>query len=277
MPLTGLLSPTQPLLNNYAYGSFTNSGPVTALGSALKVWLTADDHGTARMTDDGAGLISSWTSKDGSALTVTATLTARPTWSASGITSPTGNNVAALTFDGVANCLVSTTLTNVPTGSTARHIFALVRQDDLATSSLAIIKYGVGAATSCSLQKNGTTFPTLAVSDGTTTTATSRPEFYGVHACKSFWGSTTQQATFDGLPKVSGTIAALSTGTTRLRVGAGIAASAANFYVGAIRHIFITTTLTALQEMQLEAWMLWDCGWQRLRLPTWHPFRDRRP
>ena len=47
--------------------------------SVLKAWWNADDHGTSYMTDDGAGLISSWIDRIGN-VAVTGTTTQRPTW-----------------------------------------------------------------------------------------------------------------------------------------------------------------------------------------------------
>jgi hypothetical protein len=70
------------------------------------------------MTDDGSGVISAWVDKVG-AMSVTAATTARPTWTVGALTSPTGNAKSGLTFDGTANCMVSTDLSTLPTGTTA--------------------------------------------------------------------------------------------------------------------------------------------------------------
>jgi hypothetical protein len=267
-----------PTLNNYAYGSFTNSGPVTALGSALKAWLTADDHGTARMTDDGSGLISSHTSKDGSALTVTATTTARPTWTSNAISKPDGGSVAGMTYDGVANTMTSTTLTNIPTGSTAGGIMVVGKQPAVAASVQNFAIYGgTAASTTRSTQTSATGFASL--SDNTTVLTDSHLKFLGPFVLSGNWSGTTETGRIQGLifnPETT-TIATLATGTTRLRIGARNQVAADRFANVVIRHVFIYTTLTALQNLQLEGWAAWDMGWHRYILPSTHPFRDRRP
>ncbi len=264
----------------YAYGSFTSQGPVTALGASLKAWLDPDDHGTARMTDDGAGAISSHTSKDGSALTVTAATTARPTWSASAISGPPGS-FAGLTFDGVANCLVSTTLTNIPTGSTAGEIWVLVNSTQAPGTASYVV--GCGGVPSTAISRNirhsGATPSRVVISDGPTLitdAAAGNPSFQGVHVVSGNWSGTTEAGSIDGvlLRPESATIASLTTSTTRIRIGSDNAATAANFFGGVVRHVFIVTTLTALQRQQLPAWSLWDVGY---RPPQSSPFRSRRP
>lgn len=281
MSLALLMRPTLPLLNNYAYGSFTAAGPVTALGSALKAWLTADDHGTARMTDDGSGLISSWTSADGSALTVTAATTARPTWSASAISRPSGGSVSGLAFDGTANCMVSTTLTNIPTGSTAGEVWISGTQE--LTSAIAtsrnIIAYGAFVSSQGRILIRSTNSTALIVQDQTVNLIDTRFDFFGPFIIGGMWAGTLQSGRKNGLPTnpETATISTLNTGTVRLRLGANDNTSAAGFHQGVIRHVLITTTLTALQRLRLEAWLAWDMGWQRYRLPSTHPFRDRRP
>lgn len=263
-------------LNNYAYGSFTSQGPLVALGASLKARLTADDHGTARMTDDGSGLISSWTSNDGAALTVTAAGTARPTWSASAISSPTGNTYPGIIFDGVANCFVSTTLTNIPTGAAAGEIWILFSHTSTGVGNLC----GYGANSSGQRRTLLiTSSRTPQVTDGSVMTDDTHLTPGGVHVLGGFWSGTTQGGQFDGLPLTDGIeiIASLSTGTTRLRIGASLAVSPATFLTGIVCEVLITTLLTSLQRMQLEAYLLRKVGWHRYRLPNNHPFYNLAP
>lgn len=265
-------------LNNYAYGSFTALGPLAALGSSLKAWLSADAHGTARMTDDGSGLISSHTSEDGSALTVTAATTARPTWLSNAISSPNGNSYSGLSFDGLANCFISTTLTNIPTGATSGEIHILATGVSGAATRVAV---GYGAATAGQGRRLfKITNNQLRLDDVTTSVLT---DVSGVISSQPFvasgaWIGSTLSGRRNGkvcLPSSISLGTALNTNTTRLRVGANISATADSFWSGIIRHVFITTSLTQLQRMQLEAWMLWEIGWQRYCLPNYHPFRER--
>jgi hypothetical protein len=83
-----------PPLPSFGYWS-----PYLLEPSLLKGWWCADDYGTL-MTDDGGGLISSWTDRM-SKIAATGATTDRPTWSASSW--PGGQ--AGVTFDGAATRL----------------------------------------------------------------------------------------------------------------------------------------------------------------------------
>lgn len=273
-----LAVPLPPEINNYAYGSFTRSGPVTALGSALKAWWDADDHGTARMTDDGAGLISSWTDKV-AALAYTGATTARPTWTSTALQSPMAAK-AGLTFDGVANVLSGAT-TGLPVGSTAGEIYVLVSQNDPTSHVTVNNAFGYGSITNSTGRVIARTISgvnRVYINDQLATLIDTQANFLGVHVVSGNWAGTTQAGRIDGVPfnPASGAIATLNTSTTNGRIGSR-PNSSTQFWLGVIRHIMVTTTLTALQRQQLEAWLLWDVGWHRYRLPSTHPFRDRRP
>ena len=133
-------------ITNHRRGLSKRFSPYDLGRDILRNWWSADDHGTARMTDDGAGLISSWTDRI-AGLAVTAVTAARPTY---GATALAGR--PALTFDGVANCLASTSLTNMPTGAQDGEIWALFSQAAAApadTGNRDLIRYGGTSADTC--------------------------------------------------------------------------------------------------------------------------------
>ncbi len=135
--------------------------PVASLGSTLGAWWTADDHGTARMTDDGSGVISSWTDSVG-AMAITAATTARPTWTSTAFNSA----YAGLTFDGTANCFASTTLTTLPTGANAGWAMLVVAPTTSGTLYHMLSYGGTANATLRSLRKASNN--AAQITDGTT-------------------------------------------------------------------------------------------------------------
>lgn len=267
-----------PSIPGYAYGSFTALGPVAALGSKLKAWWDADDHGTANMIDDGAGAISAWIDKVG-AMALAAITTQRPTWGAASFLSPTGNHKAGLAFNGTANFMASLLLGTLPTGATAGELWALV--DHYNASAAARIAFGYGSATgpnSRFLFRNAvSSVLRLHVNDGTTSTIDTQLTLYGAHALSGAWAATVQTGSIDGLPVGPTTITTINTSSTKFCIGARSLTVPDLFWLGQIRHAMVTTTLTALERQQLAAWLLWDVGWHRNRLPFNHPFRFRRP
>jgi len=264
-----------PVGHPYKSTTFVRPWMPTDLGAALKAWWNADNHALPLMTDDGAGLISNWVDRAGG-MAVTGTTTARPTWASNSFNSA----YAGLTFDGVANTLVSTALTTLPTGATAGEMFAVASNTDPGTAALYIVRYGGGAAsTDRALGKaNGASARWRAL-DATVTTDVVNPLFTGPHFGRGEWSGTTQVSSIDGgagTGPATGTIATLNTGTTRLRIGAAAGTSAAGWWIGVIRHVLVTTTLTTLQRQQMEGWMAWNSGLQSL-LPAAHPYKSARP
>jgi hypothetical protein len=236
----------------------------TDLGAALVAWWSADDHGTANMTDDGAGLISAWVDRIGG-LSVTAATTARPTWSATAFTGSDGTTKAGLIGDGVANTLATTTLTGLPGTSTAGEIWVVV-QPNLAgvVAAATYVAYGAqGGGTNRQVRK-GANSMAPSVSDGTTTTGNGGIGAFatsGPHIIRGTWAGTTQTGTVNGVDfAAAGTIGSLNTTMTRMRFFANAATAAATFSNCVIRHVFIPTTLTAAQANNLTAWCAWDSG-----------------
>lgn len=241
----------------------------TDLGSALKGWWSADDLSAAS--------VSTWTDRI-SGIAATATSTAIPTWGATGWTT---NSKPGVTFDGAANCLVSTSFAALPQGSTAGEMWALVNID-AAAASLAVAAYG-GATTN---RRNIGVSPVSGtrralVTDGTTAITDTVTNMAGAHIVGGYWNGTTEGMRIDGADAnpATGTITTINTSSTRLRIGASSGTSAATFLTGKLRHLMITTSLTDAQRLQLEGWLAWD-GWSNASsntLPATHPYKNAPP
>lgn len=245
--------------------------PEVDLGSALKAYWDADDYGTARVTDDGGGLISAWKDRK-LGLTLTAAGSARPVFS----TAYVGGSNAFL-FDGTANVMRVESTTGLPVGATAGQIWVL-REGVGTTSALtfSICVGGAGATTQRRLGRSNAS-ERFVVSDATTNTTASGNEGLisgGGHMSMGRWSGTQQAGRNRGqVSPAAATIATLNTGTTRVTVGASNATTPASFYHGAITAILITDdSLTLTQQQQLESW-----GYRRAGhldyLPDDHPFK----
>lgn len=244
----------------------------TDLGAKLKGWWNADDHGTANMTDDGAGLISSWIDRV-SGIAATGATTARPTWGASSFLS----SGAGVTFDGVGNALTSTAFTALPTGTTAGEIWILAETPAHAVTT---ILFGYGAsATTFNRNVRHTASNAVQIHDGSTALTLSPP---GPQTSTSIlggaWSGTTMSGENNGYPRLSTTITSVNTGTTRLRIGAQINLAVNGCFTGTIRHVIVTTLLSAYQQNQLAGWLAWDASQAALALldPP-HMFKYAQP
>lgn len=233
----------------------------------LAAWWSADDHGTARMTDDGSGLISSWSDRV-TGLAVTGTTTARPTWTSTALNSAK----AGLTFDGTANTLATTTLTALPTGAVAGEIWAVLSQSKAGSVSgnFAAMRYGgttdgtfrglgrvngAGNTNRARVAVDGTTAANI-LDDGV-------QDFGGAagHVLRGQFSGTTLTGEMDGTTfstsPASG-VTTLATGTTRLRLGASTSGTAGNFWQGVLRHVIILRGLLPTKEEGLMR--LWAAG-----------------
>jgi hypothetical protein len=278
------MSPSQLITITPAYQApgWTGWTPLS-IGAAVKAFWSADDHGTANMTDDGAGLISAWVDKAGS-MSVTATTTARPTWSATAITVPSsGKTLAALVFNGTATGLTSTTLTTLPTGATAGEIWIGLNQTvaDADAGIRKAVAYGTGSDTSrVVFRTQNTSANSLRIDNGNSGILDRPGAFAGQHVVRGVFSGTTINGYMDGkltVPPVA-TVVTLNTGTIRFRIGARHedASPSLHFWSGGLRHIVITTALSDAQAQILLAWYLWDMDMPYM-LPPNHPYRYRRP
>lgn len=255
----------RPERRKYPAGGFH---PIGSLGGLIKAWWDADTG----LVDDGAGLISSWTDHVAS-IAATATTTARPTLGAASF-----NQRAGLTFDGTANCLVSTSISALPNGAAPGMIFCLF--NDTGSTTGHVFDYGGStAATDRTISIVGTAPARLMRnSDASTNLTVTAPTVAGKHVLGGAWVPDQEYAYVDGqsVRPASAAIATLNTGTTRLRIGSNNGAAGANFATGVLRHAIVTGRLLDFQRAQLVGWLAWDGGIPD-RLPGNHPFRYRRP
>jgi hypothetical protein len=250
-----------------------NTGWTAArLGSRRLAEWSADDHGTALMTDAGAGVISSWIDS-AAAITCTGATTARPTWSATGF--DTGK--AAVVFDGTANALTATVLTGIPVGAEASEIWLLLNE----TSGDGVLRIAVGygdisVQTFRRIGKTAASF--YSVSDGSAVNTDTVIASAGRHIVGGRFLPTIYLGRIDGRPftPASSPAAAPNTGAVRLRLGAATGTSPAAFFKGGLRRAVITQALTANERFQMEGWMAWDAALPTL-LPDSHPFRYSPP
>ena len=233
--------------------------------SAVKAWCSADDHGTANMTDDGGGLISSWKDRIGG-LALTAATTARPTWGATAF----NGAKAGLTFDGSANVLAANAVANLPTGSTSGTLWA-VAQPSLVASRF-IAAYGSNTA----YRRIGLNVSNINARSSTTDTVSGTTTI-GTNQLMLLEGvfDANLEARLDGVLEGTAT-ETLSTGTTVARIGSSASSSPANFWQGPIRQVLVTTVLSTIQRQQIEGWLAWDSGLERL-LPANHPYVSGPP
>ena len=232
----------------------------------LSAWWSADDHGTARMTDDGAGLISNWVDR-AQGLALTATTTARPTWASTAF----NGAKAGLTFDGTANALVTTTLTGLPTGAVDGEIWVVCQstRTSVDSATYCAVRYGGtadGAFRGLSRSRpsaNGRAKVDVSSVEGANTLIdTALDADVALLSMRGKFSGTTLAQDVNGAAATPGSatgVTTLNTGTTRLRVGSGISGSAGNFWKGPIRHVLILRgLLPAKEEALMRAWAIAD-------------------
>lgn len=242
--------------------------------SALVAWWNADDHGTANMTDDGAGLISVWKDRV-NAVSTTAATTARPTYGATAFNSA----YAGVTFDGTANALTTTSFAAIPTGSTAREIWVVADQQAASGTQRIIVSYGAAAAGQDVILNRPAAGTKVQFSDNALTYTDTLVTLSGPHFFGFGLTGTTASGRADGAPMspASGTITSLATGTVRFRIGSRDNASVGSLWQGPLRHLFVfNAILTLVQQQQLEGWIAWNSGLTSL-LPANHPYKNGLP
>lgn len=267
------MSPSQVATVTPAYQApgWTGFTP-TSLGATVVAYWDADDHGTARMTDAGAGVISAWQDKT-AGLSLTAATTARPTWTA---TAFNNGRFAGITCDGVANNLRAAATTGLVTGTTDGWVFALEQAVSSATT-YAIVGYGDSANANGTRQLSKQTNDTQQTGNATVNLNDSGRTVAGPHVIAGNWNSTTISAFLDDAPVSRVSAAASSnTSTTRTTFCGSQAASPANFYSGVLRYVIVTSALTVTQRQQLSAWLAYNGGVEA-NLPWNHPYRFRKP
>lgn len=251
----------------------------TQLGAGLAAWWSAQDY--ALMTDDGAGLISSWKDRV-TGLAVTATTTARPTWGSRTLgesTAGANDGIApGIRFDGVANFFVTTVLTALPTGSTPGELWAVCLPTTTGSASR-VAGYGTsGASASRAIWKSGT--DKAEVTDGTVGNQSAASVALGVgHIVGGNFSGTSMNGFLDGVAGTSNpsVISALNTPATRLRIGADVGTTPSVFYPGVVSDVMILSGVLSTSDRQkLEGYFAWQRGLASM-LPNSHPYKNQAP
>jgi hypothetical protein len=246
--------------------------------AATKAWWTAADHGTARMTDDGAGLISSHTARV-TAIALTAVTTARPTWSATGFNSA----YPVLAFNGTTNVLAAAGVNAaIPTGSAESWIFA-VADNNLPGATAGVRSIGgYGITTTDQCRSIGRfTVTSLNRWQSSCGVSTSNPttlaEFNGPHmGLAKILPGTHHGLMVDGSAIATNVLGAVVTSTTATRMGANQAAAPGAFWSGGIAELLFLSALVQADIDKLFGWAAWAYGLVSL-LPAGHPYKSARP
>ncbi len=224
------------------------------------------------LTDDGAGAISSW--KDQKLLlSMAATTTARPTWSATSFNSA----YPGMTCDGATDAPTTTTFTNLPTGSTPGDIFVFANVTNTGAQQN-LVTYGNNAA-STGRQIRIAASGTASVSDNTAVLNNSGA-ITGIHLISAEWSGTTERGYQDGteFPTSPMTIATLNTGAVRTRFCSSNGAGAANFAAATFAFIVYTSgNLSTADRQRFEGFFWWSNGLAGSGLPLTHPYKYAPP
>jgi hypothetical protein len=234
----------------------------------LVVWF--DGRNMTNMTNDGSGVISSWTDNI-AGITPTAATTARPTWSADGLST----GVAAVVGDGVANAMTTTSFAACPTGTNPSVILAVFSNTSDGADTRNVGGYGV-SATPRSLRQLATGVPSVQSNTSLSNTVTN--SMLGAHIMVGIYELALLSGRLDGSPftPVPSVAQTLTTTATRLRLFSSLGTSTGAFGQGGLRHFMVLTTTTDNEILQLEGWAAWDSGLQA-NLPVTHPYRYVRP
>lgn len=162
-------------------------------------------------------------------------------------------------FGGVSTVLAISSVP-YPAAALPSEIWAVVDQTALVadTTTRNIFTYGGGANTTWrSIQRvvvSGQNRIQATCGTGSNITCTLAADFSGRHAVCGIFDGTTVTAGMDGV--LATPVAAVpTTGTTRSRIGANSATTAAAFLQGEVREILITGTTTAAQKALLWAYL----------------------
>lgn len=238
--------------------------------AGIAEWWSARDYGTARMTDDGGGVISSWVGRINST-TVTAAGPVRPLYNAQAFK----GSYPGLIFDGVDDCFVATLFSALPVGTTPGWILVVAEVTPATSgdSPRVLIRYG-GDTPGVFRGMHQLQVNKLVIQDGVTLLAESQATFSGPTIVIGTFTGSRIAGRRDGAPISPESVASgiLATGQVRLRIGAANAPTAAGFFRGVLSDVIIGTgqppmTSTALLEGVLA-------GLPRMSsiLPSAHPY-----
>lgn len=220
------------------------------LGDSLLAWWSADR--TDLMTLSGAQ-VTSWRDAKNGYDVVQAVAGARPLYSATSF-----NGAPGLSFDGTDDALVLASQP-FPIGANPSEIWAVLSQDDVSATARVSVGYGSISSASRRLGKSKVdgvnTRGDVVIGGGTSFTGTT-VEVSGRLVHRGQIGATQSTQTINGT--ADGSVTAVPGGdTTRVVLGAspgGVAGT--SFWLGQLRDIIVTGSLTAEQIAKLQAWAL---------------------
>ena len=189
------------------------------------------------------------------------------------------NTVAdGVVFDGTMY-LTGTTMGSLPVGATPGWIIGIARNDGYGDGQVryTYARGGTAGGTQRRISKNAVDL--LTFGDGTTTTSGSsiltnwrEPVIYACH-----FEATQYTLRANGKQGTTTTGATLNTGTTRARIGASTATTAAQIWNGALGAQFELSDTATLSEIQkVEGWLAWTYG-SVGTLDAGHPYKYARP
>lgn len=231
--------------------------PVTILGASLLAWWTVD---RADLITLSGTQVTSWKDVAHGYDAVQAVSGARPIYSFTSF-----NGAPGVSFDGTDDELTSldaALLAALPDGAEAGEIWAIVQQDALAADATnrAPASYGANTNTTRRLTRTvvtGVNRGRLQIGSGAASSNATGTvvDLSGRHVLRGQVGGASSELTVDQATPVSVVVVPATT-NTRLRLGAGDAAAAANFHQGQIRDVLFTGPLSAAQVAALNAWAL---------------------
>lgn len=243
--------------------------------TARPFWVVAKDHGTVNMTDDGAGLISAWISRN-TGLTVTASLAARPTFNALGFASA----YPAVVGDGLASVLNMTGTAGLPTADSPGALFLLGSTNSVSGLHVPLV---YGGPTNGSFRRVSGTIANQS-SDGLTTVtedAAVRQGGWGVpNIGIAIFEPGSYRLRGHGMALGEVTTGTLNTGTSRLCLFASSAASPASFWDGPICEAMIYNGVPSVDLCQrMEGYWAWEYPAAGIvaALPNDHPYKAGPP
>ena len=231
-------------------------------------WWTARDYGTGRMTDAGGGAISSWIDRINN-ITLTAIGAARPLYQPPGM----------LQFDGANDTLATTSYAALPTATAASEIWAVVRQDvGSEAGRRALYSQGTSATTQLRALYKSTSV-TFQVNSGVTALNGPSNTFGDAHIVQGGFAAGQLYGSQDGTPFGPLALAYNTVELPMLRIGAGSAATAANFWQGMIIDVVVTCrALTTLETQQLHGYLAHNSALVNpAPLPDSNPFKVQAP
>lgn len=243
--------------------------PSPGLGAKLVAWWRVEDYPTL-MTDDGGGLISSWTDcKLGRA--VSATGAARPIYQATGL-----YGRPCLVFDGIATLLETTNLAGFPTGAADGCLVAVCGPIVAPGATTHLAAYG---STSANAQRDLRILSSGDIAASTGTIANNGdPGSAVLNVVIGSWSGGFSNLFQNGRRSADNPKAAtVATATTRLRFGASVASTANQF--GAVKLtdvMVISGTLTPYEKAKLEGYLAHKRGAPGV-LPVTHPHVSAPP